>query len=149
MFFSREDPTAGWPAAVAVPPLDLDRLAIGTLRLGHPFENARALGKPKKVLGKLPKVTLRYDTFELQFDDSGLICVSFEVDGPARVAIGQYELTRKTQPMDAHIWFGEPASDSEGDGLRWLDFERGTATLALEFDEEGLDCVQLYAEGFA
>ena len=147
--FSRDDPTAGWPAAEGVPPLDLERLAIGGLRLADPWEDARALGKPRKFSGRAPRITLEYETFELQFDERGLLCVTFNVDASSRVAVGQYELTRKTQPMDAQIWFGDTESDSEADGLRWLDFRRGTATLALEFDEEGLDCVQLYAEGYA
>lgn len=149
MFFSREDPTAGWPPAQAAPGLDLEGHAIGALRLGDPMEKARSLGKPKKVSGKAPKLGLHYETFLLEFDDRGLICVSFEVDEGSRVAVGAYELTRATQPIDAQVWFGDPASDSAGDGLRWLDFQRGTATFALEFDEEGLDCVQLYAEGYA
>jgi len=149
VFSKREDPTAGWPPALAAPPLDLERLAIGPVTLGDPFEKARALGKPTKVSGKAPKIALDYETFRLEFDERGLICVSFEVDGAMRVAVGEYELTRNTKPMDAQIWFGDPVSDSEGDGLRWLDFQRGTATFALEFDEEGLDCVQLYAEGYA
>ena len=149
MFFSREDPTADWPPAQAVPPLDLEHCALGTLGLGDPFEKARSLGKPVKVSGKAPKRTLSYQTFQLEFDDTGLVCVSFNVDEPSRVAVGQFELTRATQPIDAQVWFGDPASDTAADGLRWLDFQRGTATFALEFDEEGLDCVQLYAEGYA
>jgi hypothetical protein len=149
LFFSREDPTADWPPARAVPALDLERCALGEVRLGDPIEKARSLGKPRKVSGKLPKLALAYDTFELEFDETGLVCVSFDVDALSRIAVDRYELTRATQPIDAQVWFGDPASDSEADGLRWLDFPRGTATLALEFDEEGLDCVQLYAEGYA
>jgi hypothetical protein len=45
---------------------------------------------------------------------------------------------------------GEPTSDSTGGGgLRWMDYERAGATLALEFDSGGLSCVQLYADGYA
>ncbi|HUF79810.1 MAG TPA: hypothetical protein VMN03_01645 [Burkholderiales bacterium] len=40
--------------------------------------------------------------------------------------------------------------DSTGGGdLRWIDFARDGATLALEFDAKGLSCVQLYADGYA
>ena len=149
MFFKREDPTADWPAAQEAPALDLERCALGEVRLGDPFEKARSLGKPRKVSGKAPKLAFEYETFQLEFGETGLACVSFNVDAPSRVAVGRYELTRLTQPIDAQVWFGNPMSDSEADGLRWLDFRCGSATLALEFDEEGLDCVQLYAEGYA
>ena len=50
---------------------------------------------------------------------------------------------------NAQFRLGERTSDSAGDGLRWLDYERDGATLALEFDDDGLTCVQLYAEGYA
>ena len=47
----------------------------------------------------------------------------------------------------------DPTSDwpvaGQGDNLRWIDFVRDGATLALELDAKGLDCVQLYAEGYA
>ena len=33
--------------------------------------------------------------------------------------------------------------------LRWIDYERGGATLALELTGGRLTCVQLYGEGYA
>jgi len=66
------------------------------------------------------------------------------------VNVRDIRLTRAVKPIDVQVWFGDPASDSGGpNGLRWIDFEREGATLALEFDAKGLSCVQLYAEGYA
>lgn len=93
---------------------------------------------------------LEYAGFELDFRDGRLACAKFDLDGPGSVSVGDIRLSRSTKPLDAQVWFGEPSSDSTGAGdLRWIDFERDGATLALEFDAKGLACVQLYAEGYA
>ena len=146
------DPTASWPASGAAPALSLERKAIGPLCLGDSFEKAKPLGRPKRVHGTVSEgnFTLDYPAFELQFQDAVLICVKFDIDGAASVNVGDIRMSRATKPLDAQVWFGEPTSDSTGGGgLRWIDFERDGATLALEFDGKGLDCVQLYAEGYA
>jgi hypothetical protein len=146
------DPTATWPATGAAPTLSLERKAIGPLCLGDSFEKAKPLGRPARVRGSVSDANfvLEYPAFELQFQDGGLICVKFDIDGPASVTVGDIRMSRATRPLDAQVWFGDPTSDSTGGaGMRWIDFERDGATLALEFDAKGLDCVQLYAEGFA
>lgn len=153
MFFKREDPTANWPASGAEPTLDLAGASVGPVRLGDPIEAARAFGKPKRLAGsaKDGNATLEYPTFELEFSAGALVCVKFDVDPGSRVPFaGDIVLTPATSPVDAQVWFGAPQSDSRGpDGLRWIDFERDGNTLALQFDEDGLACVQLYAEGYA
>lgn len=149
-FFGKaNDPTADWPLVDAAPAIDLDALAFGPVKLGGPLDAARALGRPHKFWGKPGQERLDYKTYLLEFIDGGLACVSFDLDEVDEVAVGKYHLTRATQPLDAQVWFGDPASDSEGDGLRWLDFKRGNATFALEFDASGLTCVQLYTPAFA
>ena len=66
------------------------------------------------------------------------------------MVVGTFELTADTTPVDVQVYLGDPSSDtSSNDGLRWIDYERGEATLALEFDEGKLAYVQLYAEGYA
>ena len=93
---------------------------------------------------------LEYASFELEFEDGRFVCVKFDIDGAASVNVGDIRLSRATKPLDAQVWFGEPSSDScGGSDLRWIDFVRDGATLALEFDAKGLTCVQLYAEGYA
>jgi len=145
-----KDPTADWPPAGAAPALDLERLAVGPLRLGDPFEKARALGRPTSLSGGDGNELLEYDGFEIEFQGGRLACVKFDIDGPRSATVGDFRLSRATKPLDAHVWFGDPTSDSTGGaGLRWIDFERGEATLALEFDAKGLSCVQLYAAGYA
>jgi len=135
---------------MALPLLDLDAHAIGGVRLGDPPEAARVLGAPRRTRGKRGNEILEYDGFELEFQGGRLACVKFDIDDGTRVPIGDWHLSRATRPIDAQAWFGEPASDSTlGGGLRAIDYERGGATLALEFDSRGLDCVQLYAEGYA
>lgn len=149
----RDDPTADWPAAGPVPVLDFDRQAIGPLRLGDPFADAQALGRPTKLHGSLEKgaFTLEYPAFELEFMRGHLACVKFELEGAASVPMaGDIRLVCATSPLDAQVWFGDPASDStDGKRLRWIDFERGGATLALEFEGDELRCVQLYSEAYA
>ena len=130
--------------------LDLERHSIGPVRLGDSLEAAGALGKPTRTSGTGGNRILQYDGFELEFLDDRLVCVKFDVDEGDRVPIGDYHLSRATKPLDVLVWFGEPSSDSTGGGnLRWIDYERDTATLALEFNSKGLSCVQLYAEGYA
>jgi hypothetical protein len=148
----RRDPTSDWPVAGQAPTLDLERQTVGPLRLGDPFDGAKALGRPKRVHGsaKDGNQVLEYPSFELEFHGGRLVCAKFDIDGAAGVNVGDIRLCRATKPLDAQVWFGEPASDSTGGGdLRWIDFMRDGATLALEFDSKGLSCVQLYAEGYA
>jgi hypothetical protein len=147
-----KDPTADWPPAGQIPKLDLERQAVGPLRLGDAFDGAKSLGRPKRLYGPANggNQVLEYASFELEFQDDRLVCAKFDLDGRASVNVGDFRLSRATKPMDAQVWFGEPSSDSTGGGdLRWIDFVRDGATLALEFDAEGLSCVQLYAEGYA
>jgi hypothetical protein len=130
--------------------LDFDAQAVGPIRLGDSPEAARALGAPKKVRGGRGNETHEYDGFELEFHEGRLVCAKFDIEEPTRVPIGDWHLSRATKPLDVRVWFGEPSSDSTGGAnLRWVDYERGGATLAFEFDATGLDCVQLYAEGYA
>jgi hypothetical protein len=146
------DPTSGWPAPGALPTLDFGGRAVGPLRLGDSLDGAKALGRPIRLRGPAngANQVLEYAGFELEFQDGRLVCAKFDLDGPASVNVGDIRLSRSTKPIDAQVWFGEPSSDSTGGGdLRWMDFEREGATLALEFDANGLACVQLYAEGYA
>lgn len=152
MFGKDKDPTANWPAVGQPPTLDLERQAVGPLRLGDSFDGAKNLGRPKRLHGSTREgnLVLEYASFELEFQAGRLVCAKFDIDGPASVNVGDFRLSRATKPLDAQAWFGDPSSDSRGGGdLRWLDFEREGATLALEFDAKGLSCVQLYAEGYA
>jgi len=153
LFGKGKDPTSDWPAAGQAPVLDLERQAVGPLRLGDSFDGARTFGRPKRLRGpaKGGNQVLEYASFELDFRDGRLVCAKFDIEGRASVnVVGDIRLSRATKPIDAQVWFGEPSSDSTGGGgLRWIDFLRGGATLALEFDAKGLTCVQLYAEGYA
>jgi hypothetical protein len=121
------------------------------MRLGDSLDGAGAFGTPKKASGKGGDRVLDFGDFELDFRDGKLACAKVDmVDAKSAVNVGDVRLTRAVKPLDVQVWFGEPTSDSSGpDGLRWVDFEREGATLALEFDSEGLSCVQLYAEGWA
>ena len=119
------------------------------MRLGDAFDGARVFGRPRRIGGSVSEV-LEYPGFELEFKDGRLVCVKFDVDDAASVNVGDIRLSRATKPLDVQVWFGDPSSDSGGGAdFRWIDFERGTATLALEFDARGLTCVQLYAQGYA
>jgi hypothetical protein len=152
MFGKPKDPTASWPETGQAAVLDLGRQAVGPLRLGDSFEGARAFGRPRRLRGPASAGTqvLEYDGFELEFREGRLVCAKFEFDGSAGMNIGDIRLSRAVKPLDALVWFGEPSSDSTGGGdLRWIDFARDGATLALEFDAKGLACVQLYADGYA
>lgn len=152
MFGKEKDPTSNWPAAGQTPTLNLERKAVGPLRLGDSFDGAKTLGRPKRVRGPTNggNQVLEYAGFELQLQDGRLVCAKFDLDGRASVHVGDIRLSRSTKPIDAQVWFGEPSSDSTGGGdFRWIDFMRDGATLALEFDAKGLTCVQLYAEGYA
>ena len=153
MFGKRDDPTAGWPANGAAPTLDLGSQSVGPLALGDRFEGAEAFGRPRRVAGSVDsgKFIFEYPTFELEFMRGVLVCVKFDIDeGVSAPHAGDIRLSHATRPIDAQVWFGEPASDSTGGGgLRWIDFERDGATLALEFTDDALTCVQLYAEGYA
>lgn len=146
------DPDLDGPGAGRTPALDLERKAIGPLRLGDPMDGAKVLGRPKRLHGpaKGGSQVFEYAGFALEFQDGRLVCAKYDLDGPASVNVGDIRLSRSTKPLDAQVWFGEPSSDStDGGNLRWIDFELGGATLALEFDRNGLSCVQLYAEGYA
>jgi hypothetical protein len=131
--------------------LDLERQSVGPVRLGDSLEAAGSLGRPQRVRSRSKNQTLEYAGFELEFHADRLVCIKFDIDPGSSVSVGDdIRLSRAVKPLDAHVWFGEPSSDSTGGaGLRWIDFERDGATLALEFDAEGLRCVQLYAEGYA
>lgn len=134
-----------------IPILDLERQSVGSVRLGDAVEAAGCLGPPQRIRGSAGRnQTLEYAAFELEFQDNRLVCVKFDLDEGSSVHVGDIRLSRAVKPLDVQVWFGEPSSDSTGGGgLRWIDFERNGATLALEFDREGLSCVQLYAEGYA
>ena len=152
MFGKSKDPTSNWPDAGQAPTLDFERHAVGPLRLGDSFEDAKAFGRPTRLHGPESggDQVLEYTTFELEFHDGRLVCARFDLDAGESVDVGDIRLSRSTKPLDAQAWFGEPASDStSGRDLRWIDFVRNGATLALEFDAKGLICVQLYAEGYA
>jgi len=153
VFGKRDDPTANWPQSGAAPTLDLAGRSVGPLRLGDPIDRAKALGRPARVRGVIAggDVTLEYPSFQLEFSGGRLICVKFDVDDDSSpVQVGLIRLSRATRPPGVRVSFGEPSSDSAGaGGLRWIDYERDGATLALEFTGEALSCVQLYAEGYA
>lgn len=146
------DPTADWPAAGLVPTLDLERHGVGPMRLGDPFEDAKAFGRPERVRSPASggSRALGYEIFELEFQDDRLVCVKLDIGRRGGVTVGDFRLSHSTKPLDVLAWFGEPASDStDGGELRWIDFVRDGATLALEFDGNKLGCVQLYAAGYA
>lgn len=152
MFGKRKDPTSDWPPAGQAPSLDLERHSVGPLRLGDAFEAAKVFGRPARWRGPAggESQLLEYEGFELDFRDGRLACAKFDIARGASAMVGDIRLSRATKPLDALVWFGEPSSDSTGGGdLRWIDFVRDGATLALEFDGKGLVCVQLYAEGYA
>jgi len=145
-----KDLTADWPPAAGIPSLDLERHAVGPLRLGDPVEGARALGRPQAAKGDPGGgMLLDYGTYDLQFRDGRLLCAGFDMEAASQVTVAGFTLSTATTPLDAMAWLGEPTSDSQEGDLRWIDYERGEATLALEFDGGKLACVQLYAEGFA
>ena len=152
MFGKDKNPTSDWPATGQAPMLDLERQAVGPLRLGDSFDAARGLGRPERLRGPAygGNQVLEYASFELEFMDGRLVCAKFNLDDRTSMNVGDIRLSRLTKPLDAQVWFGEPSSDSTGgDNLRWIDFLRDGATFALEFDAKGLTCVQLYAEGYA
>src|SRR6185436_13241199 len=129
--------------------LDLERQSLGPIRLGDDVAAAKSLGSPQRTLGKPDEgdCTLEFPGFDLEFIDGRLACVKFVLGRNSVVeCAGGIQLKRATRPLDVQVWFGDPASDSnDGNTLRWIDFERDGATLALEFDVGGLSCVQLYA----
>jgi hypothetical protein len=101
---------------------------------------------------------LEYDGvgMDLTFHDGKLRCIAFTTasdgDRPGRSqpTIGGLKVSEKTTPEDVLASFGEPASDSRApEGLRWIEYQRGSATLEFEFDEGLLGFVQCYAEGYA
>ena len=114
--------------------LDLDSASVGPLHLGDSIDKARSLGLPEDVL---------------EFQDGKLVCAKYDIDPGVAVEVGDFRLTSATTPLDAQVWFGDPSSDGSRGALRWIDYERGGATLALEFTNGKLTCVQLYAEGYA
>jgi hypothetical protein len=149
--FGKEDPTAGWPAATGKPAIDLERGAVGPIRLGDPVEKARELGRPDsaKRLGPSGGL-LEYAEFDLEFDKGQLVCAQFDLDAGQRVSVAGFGLSPASTPLDIKSWLGDPTSDSDdGKRLRWIDFERGDATLALEFTDGRLSCVQLYGKDYA
>ena len=133
------------------PELDLQRRSFGPLKLNGSLDEAGAFGPPKRKHGSGGNQVLEYaGGYQLEFKEGRLVCVKFDVDDGVSVDVaGNIRLSRATKPLDVQVWFGEPASDSSSGGRRWIDFEREGATLALEFDGKGLNCVQLYAEGYA
>jgi len=152
LFGKDKNPTSDWPVTGQPPILDLEQQAVGSLRLGDSFDAARTLGRPKRLRGPAygGNQVLEYASFELEFMDGRFVCIKFNLDDRASVNVGEIRLSRLTKPLEVQAWFGEPSSDStDGGNLRWIDFLRDGATFALEFDEKGLICVQLYAEGYA
>ena len=148
--FRKDDPTADWPAATGKPALDPERQSVGPLRLGDPVEKARALGRPERVTRQRATGTLlEYADFELEFANGKLVCATFNLDPGKSVAVAGFTLTPTSTPLDLQAWLGAPSSDGREGKLRWLDFERGDATLALEYTEGKLSCVQLYGKGYA
>jgi hypothetical protein len=149
--FGRADPTADWPPfAGAVPKFDLERLALGPVRLGDPFEAARALGKPQAFDGDLAKgkAFLEYGLFDLDFRDGKLMCVGFDVLA-AEAPVGGLRLSGSTTPETVRGWFGEPKTDGVDGGFRWIEYQRGGATLEFEFGSDGrLGYVQVYLDGY-
>ena len=159
------DPTAGWPPHSGNQPVfDLEMLAVGSLRLGATFDGARSLGKPSAYRAPARgSVMLEYAPvgMELRFHDAKLVCASFTTAGdsiqrfgkgaaPSQPTIGGHKVTGQTTPEEVLAWFGEPVSDGGSpDGLRWIEYQRGSATLEFEFDEGALGFVQVYAEGYA
>ena len=134
-----------------IPPLDLQRQSFGPIRLNAPLDEASVFGPPKRKHASAGNEVLEYAAgYQLEFQDGRLVCVRFDIDeGVSAIVAGDIRLSRATKPLDVQVWFGKPASDSSAGGLRWIDFERDGATLALEFGVMGLTCVQLYAEGYA
>ena len=149
LVFGKRDPTAGWPAPRGQPVIDRKGRKVGPITLGDPFGEARAVGKPERVTRQLSHQVFEYAGYDLEFGKEGLVCAKFDIEGAARVEVDGFGLTAATSPLDAIAWFGEPTSDSAEHGLRWLDYERDGATLALEFDGGKLRCVQYYGEGYA
>ena len=153
MFWKKDkDPTSGWPEVVRgyQPALDLALKSVGPLRLGDPLDDAQKIGRPKELRRSPGKnQILEYGAFQLEFGDGRLICAAFDVDEGTQISADGAILSRTTTPTDAQFRLGTPTANSTGDGLQWLDYERDGATLALEFDENGLTCVQLYGEGYA
>ena len=91
---------------------------------------------------------LESDGFELEFSEGCLVCAKFDINGCSGVNVGDYRLTRATKPLDAQVWFGDPASTRQAAATCADRLERDGATLALEFDANGPSCAQLYAEGY-
>ena len=117
--------------------IDFDKQTVGPLKLGGPVDEAT-------------RQSLEKDGCELEVDDGRLVCAKVDMDERMAVNVGDFRLTGATKPLDVLVWFGDPASDSnDGKKWRWIDFERGGATLALEFTDNRLSCVQLYGEGYA
>jgi hypothetical protein len=147
-----QDPTATWPAAGPPPALGLEGGQVGPLKLGDPLEAAKPLGRPGRITKMLANtLLLEYDAYDLEFKDARLVCTKFDLDDRGdRVTVAGFALSGATTPLDIKSWFGDPTSDSTGAGnLRWIDYERDGCTLALEFEDGKLRCVQLYAEGYA
>lgn len=63
------DPTVDWPATGQAPTLDLERKAVGPLRLGDSFDGARSLGRPERFRGSASEgnLVLEYASYELEF----------------------------------------------------------------------------------
>ncbi|HYC36617.1 MAG TPA: hypothetical protein VEC19_09365 [Usitatibacter sp.] len=147
--FRRQDPTAGWPPASTRPALEVASKRVGPLVLGDALERASAVGKPLRIDRRASSRVLEYEGYSLDFGDTGLMCASFAIEGKRSVRVDSHDFTAATTPLDAMAWLGDPTSDSGDGGLRWLDYERDGATLALEFDDGKLTCVQLYSEAYA
>ena len=147
--FGKDDPTADWPAATGKPALDPEHHAVGPLLIGDPIEKTRALGRPERVTQGAGGTRLEYADFDLEFSQGRLACATFKLDPGKSVAVAGFTLTPTSTPLDVQAWLGEPSSDGREGKLRWLDFERGDSTLALEYTDGKLSCVQLYGKDFA
>ena len=149
----KSDPTVDWPAGGGkAPVLDLEGLGVGSIRLGDPFEKARAFGRPVRFAQRAEgegKQFLEYDGFDLEFDGGALVCVEVHLYDGGEVRVSGFTLTSATTQADLRAWLGEPTEESTREDIVWLSYERNGASLDLEFEDEGLASVQFYREGWA
>ncbi len=149
----KSDPTAAWPPAKGkAPAIDLENLGVGPLRLGDPFEKARAFGRPVRFAQRAEgqgKQLLDYDGFDLEFDGGEFVCLQVDLYDGGEVSAAGLTLRGATTPADVRAWLGAPTSESTREDIVNLSYERNGASLDLEFDDEGLACVQYYRDGWA
>jgi hypothetical protein len=149
----KSDPTSDWPAPSGkVPAIDLESARVGPLRLGAAFGEARAYGRParfaQRALGAGQQL-LEYGGYEIAFEGGTLACFRADLYDGGEVSVAGLTLRSETTVADVRAWLGEPTTQSAKDDLVWLSYVRGPGTLDLEFDDEGLACVQFYREGWA